>query len=365
MRNPYDLVAHEKALWERVAGRGAPISYEDLADYLVALAAEGGKRGNAAERDLAELVTARQQHREQATLRRLVTARFPWREPTEKEIDKALQMPRDFGYSGELPIGETWALGPVYRTRDSSLLDQSNADALEKSLNSIEAFSEEWEQTSANHWAVGWVDHLSFHAVDIIDGVRMPTPIFGWLCVWFDALEGYPVADDEDYSRRQFEAVFENIAQAGATLVRGNASEEDWVDRVYEWLREEAPDVLSRVEEDPENHSFDEAVIAQALAELNLLDREEAATRELYGLRVRLEPSEDDDAVLVFAEDREAAIEDQSVMGSNWEAPGDMDEAYAIISNQDDLPGALRAEGYIVDDSEWTPPDHGSGGRAK
>lgn len=46
------------------------------------------------------------------------------------DVDEALKIPSDFGYSGKLPIGETWSLGPVIRTRDSDLLEQSNADAL-------------------------------------------------------------------------------------------------------------------------------------------------------------------------------------------------------------------------------------------
>ncbi len=53
---------------------------------------------------------------------------------TEKDIKDALAMPRDFGYSGHLPIGESWSLGPVVLTRDSDLLEESNHAALIKHL---------------------------------------------------------------------------------------------------------------------------------------------------------------------------------------------------------------------------------------
>lgn len=51
-----------------------------------------------------------------------------------------------------------------------------------------------------------------------------------------------------------------------------------------------------------------------------------------------------------------AAKNDQSIMGSSWETDGD-DFAYTSITNEDDLPAKLEAEGYKVDDSMWGPPE--------
>lgn len=64
----------------------------------------------------------------------------------------------------------------------------------------------------------------------------------------------------------------------------------------------------------------------------------------------------DDGTVTVYCEDRQAAIDDQSIEGSMWEAPGDLDVAYACICDRPGLVEALEADGYEVDTSEYSPP---------
>lgn len=63
----------------------------------------------------------------------------------------------------------------------------------------------------------------------------------------------------------------------------------------------------------------------------------------------------EDGMVTVFCVDREAAIHDQSIEGSRWEAPGDLDVAYAIICDRPGLVEALEADGYEVDVTEYCP----------
>jgi hypothetical protein len=68
--------------------------------------------------------------------------------------------------------------------------------------------------------------------------------------------------------------------------------------------------------------------------------------------------SDDDDGmVTLYCSDREAARDAQSVLGSRWEAPRDMDAAYACVTAMFDLVPQLEADGYDVDASEWSPPD--------
>jgi hypothetical protein len=277
------------------------------------------------------------------------------REPTEAEIRDALRMPDDFGYSGELPIGETWSLGPVIRTRDSNLLDQSNADALEEALGNIPEFSSEYQIVHAGHWAVGWVDHLAFHAVD---ENREPTHIFKWILGWFDALSDYPVANDDDYSRRQHELLIKDINDAGHRIRDGHpADETGWEEAVREWLEENGSHNARRALEDPENYGMASQDVEAALRALSLFRADEK-------FAIRLVPFEDDPfMVTVYTTDRQAAIDDQSIEGSNWEAPPDLREAYAIIDNSADLPDRLRTGGYIVDDSEWFWPPAGLPGQ--
>jgi hypothetical protein len=164
-------------------------------------------------------------------------------------ISQALEYPDSFGYSGgNEEMFVTWSLGGVYRTRDSDLREQSNADALEKALEeAVEDglfSSDDYETTSCNHWAVGWVDHMSFRAI-VSEETREPTLIFMWLKRWNDALEGYPVADEEDLSRREWEYAEESLDDMGLNL------------------RDELPDdwkcqVLGMMNEIPSEHYWNE-----------------------------------------------------------------------------------------------------------
>jgi len=65
----------------------------------------------------------------------------------------------------------------------------------------------------------------------------------------------------------------------------------------------------------------------------------------------------DDGSVLVTCSDQSVKEEHQSIAGSNWEAPGDMDIAYAMISDEPGLVAKLEKEGYNVDSSEYCEPE--------
>jgi hypothetical protein len=156
---------------------------------------------------------------------------------TEKEITEALRQPSDFGLSSHAEHSEemfvTWSLGPVIRHRDSNLLDQVNADALEKHLHEDHPeLEDEWCITSCNHWAVGWVDHLSFHAVN---EKREPTKMFEVLTEWSNSLADYPCADDDDLSKREYENTLENITNEGTRFVVETAPL-TWAEDVFGWL---------------------------------------------------------------------------------------------------------------------------------
>ncbi len=65
----------------------------------------------------------------------------------------------------------------------------------------------------------------------------------------------------------------------------------------------------------------------------------------------------DDGSVLVTCDDSSVKEEHHSVSGSNWEAPGDMSGAYAVITDEPDLVAKLEKEGYNVDAGEYCEPD--------
>ena len=101
--------------------------------------------------------------------------------------------------------------------RDSDLLDQSNAAAIEESL---EPFTHGKTPDAVaehhHHWACGWVDGFS---IRVFRGHRI-TKAFRKYHELAERLTQYPVLDEEDYSRREYEATIANLPVAsGSELV--------------------------------------------------------------------------------------------------------------------------------------------------
>lgn len=197
------------------------------------------------------------------------------REPTPEEIREALNRPSDFGLSSSAEHADemfvTWSLGPVIRTRDSNLLELSNADALEKMLNEEHPDLREcWTITTCRHWAVGWVEHLSFEAVDK-DGE--PTKIFRVLCAWRDMLSEYPCADESDLSRREYDGTCDFIRDEGSHLGLKRGVRDDWPEDVYSWLWENEQKELEISDGDCAYPSRES--IRKAMAALRILEEDE------------------------------------------------------------------------------------------
>lgn len=75
-------------------------------------------------------------------------------------------------------------------------------------------------------------------------------------------------------------------------------------------------------------------------------------------LKIKLDNLDSTDgSVMVYCADKEAARFDQSIRGSRWECPRDMDVAYASISDEPDLVKKLEEDGYEVDPDEYCPED--------
>jgi hypothetical protein len=80
----------------------------------------------------------------------------------KEQVDKLLKRPPDLIYHGDLDLFNTWSLGPVIEHRDSTQHEKSIARVTKQKLEKLNKFSDCWSITTCNHWAVGWVDHLSF-----------------------------------------------------------------------------------------------------------------------------------------------------------------------------------------------------------
>jgi len=152
------------------------------------------------------------------------------------ESAKELHAP-DFGYSGDLPIGETWAW-TFSHNRDSQTLDESNWDAITADMRE-RGFGKDTAIERFGHWAVGWTERL---AVRMLDKKGKVTKAGKAIIDWQHKLESYPVADEEELSRREYERSIENIAS------EGQISEEE-AKLVFDWLWSNNQEALTHTEE--------------------------------------------------------------------------------------------------------------------
>jgi hypothetical protein len=169
-------------------------------------------------------------------------------------------------YTGDLAIGVTWAT-IVGRHRDSGLLEQSNFDTIKNDLE--ESFPNDVEVASFGHFAVGWIEEL---LVRMIDDQGAVTPAGTAAITWKLKLENYPVADEDDFSRREYEATVASTPDAVRDILRG----EQWS------LRDFLPDgwgaiLLQEVEYDSDDgwpRFRDDAAVIDALIRLGFVERE-------------------------------------------------------------------------------------------
>jgi len=145
----------------------------------------------------------------------------------------------------DLDDAENWAI--VYtHNRDSGLLDQSNAAAIEKEMSPFtEGDDPDVVFESHSHWAVGHIDGFSVRVFK--DG--QITEAFHRYHALAEALAIYPVLDEEDYSRREYEATIENIVDSAWQLKHEYDLPDDWQFEVYDWLSDNEPSEIENVDD--------------------------------------------------------------------------------------------------------------------
>jgi hypothetical protein len=137
----------------------------------------------------------------------------------------------------EITDPEDW--GIIYtHNRDGRLLDQSNAEQIAQAM---EPFADGDDPNvvmeSHDHWAVGHVDGFSIRVYrdgEITDAFRT----YHKLSV---RLADYPILDEEDYSRREYEATLDNFADAAWRLKNEFNLPDGWEGDVYSWLSDNRP----------------------------------------------------------------------------------------------------------------------------
>lgn len=138
-----------------------------------------------------------------------------------------------FGWhrASDLDDADDWAILYTHN-RDSGLLDQSNADAIHKAL---EPFTDGDDPNAVaerhHHWACGWIDGFAIRVFR--DG--QITEAFKAYHDTAERLADYPVLDEEDYSRREYDATLENIADAARSLKHEYDLPEGWEGEVFSW----------------------------------------------------------------------------------------------------------------------------------
>jgi len=194
---------------------------------------------------------------------------------TKQDIVDALRQPANFAYSGHNEdMFHTWSLGPIILNHDSCLVDESNYDMLEKHLESDESLSEEWAITRCSFWGDGWVDHISFRAIEDFkndDDPKVPTRIFRVLTEWFDTLKESFILNEIDYSNKIFEATIENIGNVGLCMTKDEIPD-DWISKCYSWFESNCPNEIEDTDGFGGYPSDDK--MKECLGELGFLEEE-------------------------------------------------------------------------------------------
>jgi hypothetical protein len=137
-----------------------------------------------------------------------------------------------WGRSNEVEDAEQFCI--VYtNNRDSGLLDQSNAAAIQEAMKPfLDQEPCDVMEEHHNHWACGWADGYAIRVYrdgKITDGFR----------TWHNLqsrLNEYPLLDEEKYSSREYEATLENITDAAWRVGRDYDLPEGWESNVFSWL---------------------------------------------------------------------------------------------------------------------------------
>jgi hypothetical protein len=132
---------------------------------------------------------------------------------------------------------ENWSIIYMHH-RDSGLLDQSNAEVIAKALTPFTT-SEDPDVVfeSHAHWAVGHVDGFSMRVYRddaITDAFHVNHGLM-------ERLEAYPVLDESEYGRREYQAALENIEDAAWRFKSTYDVHDGWEAEVYEWLSAHRP----------------------------------------------------------------------------------------------------------------------------
>ena len=142
---------------------------------------------------------------------------------------------------------DLWSI--IYtHNRDSTLIDESNASAIDKAMASFVIDGSAYTEDH-NHWAVGWIKGYS---VRVYGNDGQPTPAIAAMYAIACQLEQYPILDETDYSERESEATYENISNEIAYYCRKhdlNLDESLLYDAIVNWYDHNEPNAIESVDD--------------------------------------------------------------------------------------------------------------------
>ena len=144
-------------------------------------------------------------------------------EPT-KEIKDLCALEDNFCWHGDTDIPDKERWGPtISKSRDSGPLEESNFQAITQDM--LERFPEDTRIVLSTHWGFGWVEQLFVRHYDD----NGPTPAHEAIMQWHDKLSNYPVANEEDFSQREYDSQLELLTSCYPV-------DEEQAKKVWQWL---------------------------------------------------------------------------------------------------------------------------------
>jgi hypothetical protein len=208
-----------------------------------------------------------------------------WRRDPNEEVSREIiaeakkragahrQIP-DFSWGGEPEDGENWMLYHLAH-RDSDFLSQSNTHYIEKNFPDQEDMV---DHQSFSHWAVGWIDAV---AIRVYDAEGAITEVFQKFYEdVIEALEQYPVLDEDHYSQLEWEDEQRVIEEAIKSYYKWECPlDEDEMDQAIGQVA--GNNESDRFGGDGGSYPSDEEIF-EALAELNLPLNNQAVARFVF-----------------------------------------------------------------------------------
>lgn len=164
-----------------------------------------------------------------------------WRDPiAAAKLLKANWNVKDFGWNPNADNKFDWYVGALSH-RDSDLLEKSNAAFIERKFAEKFPLTDEinWFVFRSGHWAVDHVDQIAIRVYEQDQSEDDEAPIitdeFEEWCNIQARLDNYCVLDEEDWDRRQQEALEWAIEDAGKQWLKEDHNDQ-WIYMVQQWL---------------------------------------------------------------------------------------------------------------------------------